>query len=80
VVKKKKKKKPACQCRKHKRHGFNSWVREIAWSRKCQPTPVFLPGKFHGQKSLVGYKPWGHKELGTTELLSYTHARMRVGS
>ena len=54
----------------NKRHGFNSWVREIPWSRKWQPTPVFLTGKFHGQRSLMRYNPWGHKELGTTELLS----------
>ena len=39
------------------------------WRRKWQPTPVFLPGKFHGQRSLVGYSPWGHKELDTTERL-----------
>ena len=38
--------------------------------RKWQPTPVFLPGKFHGQKNLVGYSPWDHKELDTTE---HTH-------
>ena len=41
-------------------HG-TSWVRKIPWSRKWQPTPVFLPGKFHGQRSLVGDSPWGHK-------------------
>ena len=40
------------------------------WNRKWQPTLVFLPGKFHGQRSLVGYSPWGHKELDATELLS----------
>ena len=40
---------------------------KILWRRKWQPTPVFLPGKFHGQKSLVGYSPWGCKELDTTE-------------
>ena len=34
----------------------------ILWRRKWQPTPVFLPGKSHGQRSLVGYSPWGHKE------------------
>ena len=39
----------------------------IPWRRKWQPTPVFLPGKFHGYRSLVGYSPWGHKELDTTE-------------
>ena len=35
--------------------------------RECQPTPEFVPGKFHGQKSLVGYSPWGHKESDLTE-------------
>ena len=37
--------------------GFDPWVGKIPWSRKWQPTPVFLPGKFHGQRSLVGYSP-----------------------
>ena len=37
------------------------------WRRKWQPTPVLLPGKFHGQRSLVGSSPWGHKESDTTE-------------
>ena len=37
---------------------------------KCQPTPVFLPGKFHGQRSLVGYSPWDGKESAMTEQLS----------
>ena len=37
------------------------------WGRAWQPTPVFLPGEFHGQRSLVGYSPWGRKELHTTE-------------
>ena len=39
---------------------------KILWRRKRQPTPVFLPGKSHGRKSLAGYSPWGHKELDTT--------------
>ena len=47
-------KEPACQCSRHKRHGFHPWVRKISWSRKWQPTPVFLPGKLHGQRSLAG--------------------------
>ena len=38
------------------------WVRKIFWRRAWQPTPVFLPGKSHGQRSLTGYSPWGHKE------------------
>ena len=49
------------------RPGFNPWVRKISWRRKWHPTPVFLPGKSHGRRSLVGYSPWGHKESDTTE-------------
>ena len=56
-------KEPTCQCRRHKRHRFNPWARKIPCSRKWHPIPVLLPGKFHGQRSLVGYSPWGHKEL-----------------
>ena len=44
-----------------------TWVRKIPWRREMLPTPVFLPGEFHGQGSLEGYSPWGHKELHTTE-------------
>ena len=47
--------------------GFSPWVGKISWRRKWQPTPVFLPGKFHGRRSLVGYSPWGRKESKTTE-------------
>ena len=61
-----------CQCRRCKRLQFDPWVSNIPWSRKWQPTPVFLSGKFYGQRSLVGYSPWGHMESGTTEQLS-TH-------
>ena len=39
---------------------------EIPWKRKWQPIPVFLPGKSHGERSLVGYSPQGHKESNTT--------------
>ena len=46
--------KTTCQCR---RRGFYSWVGKIPWRRKRQPTPVFLPGESHGQRSLVGYSP-----------------------
>ena len=52
------------QCR---RTGFDSWVGKISWRREWLPTPVFLPGEFHGQRSLAGYSPWGHKESDTTE-------------
>ena len=52
-------------------HGFDPWVRKIPWRRKWQPTAVFLPGESHGQRSLVGYSPCGHKELDTTERLHF---------
>ena len=58
-------KNPACQCRRHKRCGFHPWVRKIRWRRAWQPTPVFLPGESHGQRSLVGYTPRGRKESDT---------------
>ena len=48
-----------------------SWVREIPWRRKWQPTPVFLPGEYHGERSLVGCSPWGHKESDRTERLHF---------
>ena len=61
-------KEPTCQCRRSKRRGFDPWVGKIPWRRKWQPTPVFLPGKSHGQRSLADYNPWGHKESDTTEV------------
>ena len=60
-------KEPACQCRGLKRHGFDPWVRKITWRRKWQPTPVYVPGKFHEQRCLTGYSPWDHKESDMTE-------------
>ena len=48
-------------CQRCKRCRFDPWVRKNPWSRKCQPTPVFLPGKSHVQRSLVGYSPWDRK-------------------
>ena len=47
--------------------GFNLQVRKIPWRRAWQPTPVFLPGESHGQRSLAGYSPWGHKDWDMTE-------------
>ena len=41
---------------------FNPWVSKIPWRRVWQPIPVLLPGEYHGQRSLVGYSPQGHKE------------------
>ena len=46
---------------------------QLFWRRKWQPTPVFLPGESHGQRSLVGYSPWGCKESDTTEQLNHHH-------
>ena len=51
-------KESACQCR---RCSFDPWVGKILWRREWQPTPVFLPRKFHGQRSLVVYSSWGRK-------------------
>ena len=65
-------KESACQCRSHRRHGFNPWVGKIPWRRGWQPTPVFLPGESHGQRGLAGYSPWDCKELSMTE---HTHTQ-----
>ena len=46
---------------------WETWVEKIPWRRKWQPTPVFLPGEFHGQRRLVGHSPWGHRESEMTE-------------
>ena len=51
---------------------FDPWVEKLPWRRTRQPAPVFLPGKFHGQRSLVGYSPQGPKESDMTELVG-TH-------
>ena len=61
---------PTCQCRRHKRREFDPWVGKIPWKRAWQPTPVFLPGRVHGQRSLVGYSQWDRKESDTTEQLT----------
>ena len=55
-------KESACRC---KRCRFNPWSRKIPWRSKWQPTPVFLPGKCHGQRSLAGHSPWARKESDT---------------
>ena len=51
---------PANTCQ-FRRHGFEPWVVKIPWRRKWQPTPVFLPGKAHGQRSLADYSPWDRR-------------------
>ena len=64
-------KESTCQCRRCR---LDAWLEKISWRRKCPPTPVFVPGKSHGQKSLVACSPWGSKDSATTEGLS-TRAR-----
>ena len=54
-------KEPAYQCKRCERCGFDPWFRKIPWRMKWQPTPVFLPGKSHGQRGLAGNSPWGHR-------------------
>ena len=61
-----------CQCKRHKRHGFSPWVEKIPWSRKWQPTPVFLPGESYGQRSLLGCSPWGHKASDMTDATEHS--------
>ena len=63
-------KETTCQCRRYRRLRFDPWVGKAPWRRKWQPTPVFLPGEFHGQRSLEGYSPWGCKESDRTEQLT----------
>ena len=64
-------KEPACHCGRHKRYGFDPWVRKIPWRRAWQSTPVHLPGESHGQRSLVGYSPRCRRELDMTERLHF---------
>ena len=71
-------KEPAYQYRRHKRHRVDSWVGRIPWRRAWQPTPVFLPGKSQGQRSLGGYRPWGCKESDMTEQLKWTELNQSI--
>ena len=67
-------KEPACQHRKHKRCESDPWVGKIPLEKEMATTPVFLPGKSHGHRSLVGYSPRGRKESDMTEAtLAHTH-------
>jgi len=80
-------KESACQCRRHR---FNSWAGKIPWRRKWQPTPVFLSGRFHGHKSLAGYKFTGSQRVGYNwahthftrilDLLTLSHRPLRLFS
>ena len=61
---------PACNAE------FNPRVGKTPWRRKWQPTPVFLPEEFHGQRSLIGYSPWGHKESDMTQHLTLVKCKL----
>ena len=62
----------------YRRREFNPWVWKIPCRREWLPTPVFLLGEFHGQRSLAGYSPWGHTKSDTTKRLSmHTQTAMR---
>ena len=63
------------QCRRRR---FDPWIRKTPWRRKWQPTPVFLPRKFHGWRSLVPYSPRVCKESDITEWLTHTHATLCI--
>ena len=54
--------------KKRERPEFDPWVEKIPWRRAWLPTPVFLPGESHGQRSLGGYSPWGHTEFDMADV------------
>ena len=61
------------------RFRFDPWAGKIPWSRKWRYIPVFFPCKFHGQRHVTGYSPWGPKESDTTERLS-VHTQPKDGA
>ena len=75
-------KESAYQCRSCRRCGFNPWVGKIPWSRKWQPTPVFLSGKFHRHRSLVDYWACTHTHIHThtpIHIQTHTHTCILTG-
>jgi len=59
--------------------GFDPWVGKIPWRKERQPTPLFLPGEFHGRRSLASYSPWGRKESDMSENpLQHTHSHLET--
>ena len=62
---------PTCQCRRHKRHEFDPWIRKIPWRWAWQPIPVFAPGESHGQ-SPGGLQSVGSQRVGMVEVTYYT--------
>ena len=66
-------KESACPCRRCKRPRFDLCVGKITWRREWQPTPVFLPGKFHGQRSLAVWQFKGPQKVGHDQVTEHTH-------
>ena len=69
-------KEPTCQCR---RQWFDPWVWKIPSEKEMATHSVFLPGKFHGQRSLAGYSPWSHKETDMAKRLNNNRVDVRCG-
>ena len=65
-------------CLQSRRPGFDPWIGTIPWRREWLPTPVFLPGKSHGQRSLGGYSPRGCKESDATGRLAHYWVQLRL--
>ena len=65
-----------CQCRRGKRCGFHPWVGKFPWRRKWRSSPVFLPGESHGQRSQVGYSPWGCRVGSDWSNWAHTHCNI----
>ena len=60
-------KEPTRRCRRYKRLGFDPWIRQIPLEKAMAPHSSILAWKIYGQRSLVGYSPWDHKESDMTE-------------
>ena len=67
----------AGDCLRCRRSGFNPWVRKIPCRRAWQPTPVFLSGESHGQRSLAGCGPQGYEEVDMTEVTEHAHTLVK---
>ena len=70
--------KPACQCRRSKRHGSSPWVRMISWRKAWKPTPVFLPGESPWTEEHDGLRPWGDKKSDMTERVSRSTIKLHL--
>ena len=66
---------PARTCLQCRRPGFSSWVGKIPYWKEWLPTPIFLPGVFHGRRRPAGCSRWGHEESDMTERLTHSHTK-----